>query len=187
MGRLGIYKVELKGMTDSHVSYEWFVDSTFFSFIDGEEVQKGKVTVQLEVTKNTGLFNFQFVLKGYIFVPCDRCLDDMRVEIDTTGTMKVRLGADFADDGDILVIPEQDGSVNIAWYIYEFITLAIPLKHVHAPGKCNKDMVSKLNRHISAEAGDDDTSEVLDNEAEEQNETDPRWNDLEKLLDIDNE
>ena len=64
MGRLGIYKVELKGMTDSHVSYEWFVDSTFFSFIDGEEVQKGKVTVQLEVTKNTGLFNFQFVLKG---------------------------------------------------------------------------------------------------------------------------
>ncbi len=188
MGRLGIYKVDLKGMTDRQVFYEWVVDNSFFAIIDGEEFQKGKVTVQLEVTKNIDLFVFQFVLKGHVSVPCDRCLDDMQVDIDTNGTMKVRFGADFADDGDILIIPESEGGVNIAWYIYEFIALAIPLKHIHAPNKCNRDMVSKLKRHSADEGSDEEAGEgMFDNDSDKQIEMDPRWNELKSLIDIDNE
>ena len=37
--------------------------------------------------------------------------------------------------------------INIAWFLYEFIALNIPMKHVHAPGKCNKGMVGKLSKH----------------------------------------
>ena len=33
-------------------------------------------------------------------------------------------------------IPEEEGEINIAWFLYEFVVLDIPIKHVHEPGKC---------------------------------------------------
>lgn len=176
MGRLGIYKVELKGMKESHSEYQWTVDQDFFSIIEGEEVKNGNVTVNLTVTKMPNLYGLKFDLQGHVYVPCDRCLDDMSLDIDTTGELKVRLGADFADDGDIIIVPEEDGAVNVAWYIYEFIALAIPMKHVHAPGKCNKGMMEKLEEHMP---GEDD--------GEGSQDTDPRWDQLKNILETDND
>ena len=72
MGRLGVYKVDLKGMTDRQASYEWLVDNSFFATVDGEGVQKGKVNVQLKITRNAGMYDLQFSLKGSVTVPCDR-------------------------------------------------------------------------------------------------------------------
>ncbi|MCQ2066556.1 MAG: DUF177 domain-containing protein [Bacteroidaceae bacterium] len=169
MGRLGAYKVDLKGQEGAEASYEWLVDSDFFAALDVEDIRRGRVSVQLTVTKASGQFNLSFTLNGSVVVPCDRCLDDMDQEIDTTGELKVRLGADFADDGDVVVVPEQDGTVNVAWYIYEFISLAVPIKHVHAPGKCNKEMTEQLSRHSAPDEDGEDAP------------VDPRWADLENL------
>lgn len=172
MGRLGAYKVDLKGQEDAVASYNWLVDSDYFAALDVEDIQRGRVSVNLTVTKVSGQFELAFVLKGSVIVPCDRCLDDMTQEIDTTGDLKVRLGADFADDGDVVVVPEDDGTINVSWYIYEFISLAVPMKHVHAPGKCNKEMEDRLSMHSSSdeEDGSDGESQI-----------DPRWAGLENL------
>ena len=100
----------------------------------------------------------------------------------------MKLGATFAEEGDIVVVPEEDGYINVSWFMYEFIALNIPMKHVHAPGKCNKGMVGKLSKHLrtSADEEDDDIAVELP-EAEEINEEpqeiDPRWNELKKILD----
>ena len=59
------------------------------------------------------------------------------------------------------------------------------MKHVHAPGKCNKDMVHKLSKHLRS-AGDDETEEDegVQEEFEVDNRViDPRWNELKKILD----
>jgi len=178
MGRLGIYKVELKGMKDTRSEYQWTVDQDFFSIIEGEEVKKGNVAVTLTVTKQPSLYLLKFDLQGHVYVPCDRCLDDMSLDIDTTGELKVKLGADFADDGDIIIVPEEDGAVNVAWYIYEFIALAIPIKHVHAPGKCNKGMMEKLEEHMPGEDEEGESSSQ---------DTDPRWDQLKNILETDND
>jgi uncharacterized metal-binding protein YceD (DUF177 family) len=103
----------------------------------------------------------------------------MSLDIENTGELKVKLGPDFADDGDIVVVPEDKGLVNVAWYIYEFIALAIPIKHVHAPGKCNKGMMEKLDEH-SAEEGEEGA-------VEDSGANDPRWDALNSLMESDNE
>lgn len=171
MGKLGAYKVDLKGQEEAEASYNWLVDSDFFSTLDVEDVRNGHVSVDMTVTKASGEYELDFELKGDVVVPCDRCLDDMSLDIETNGELKVRLGEDFADDGDVIVVPESDGTINVSWYIYEFIALAIPIKHVHAPGKCNREMTEQLDKHRAPEMGDD----------EESGQIDPRWADLEKL------
>ena len=61
----------------------------------------------------------------------------------------------------------------MAWLIYEFIALDIPIKHVHAPGKCNAAMIKALEEHSATRSSDEDGAAV-----------DPRWSELEKLKTI---
>lgn len=180
MGRLDKYNVDLKGLKETSGSYQWTVDQEFFAIVEGEEVQKGKVNVDLTVTKASGLYKLEFSVAGTVIVTCDRCLDDMSLDIENTGELKVKLGPDFADDGDVVVVPEDKGIVNVAWYIYEFIALAIPIKHVHAPGKCNKGMMEKLDEHAAQEGEDGEP-------VEDAGATDPRWDELKNIIENDNE
>lgn len=169
---------------------EYLLDNIFFADIDGPEVQKGKVKVALQVKKTARAFELSFQIDGSVWVPCDRCLDEMELPINTSEKLMVKFGRTYGEEGDIIVVPEEDGDVNVAWFMYEFISLAVPMKHVHAPGKCNKAMTGKLSKHLRTtpdDEKDDDFGDSIsvDLEADEETETpiDPRWNDLKKILD----
>ena len=171
-------------LTDS-AEYEFQLDNQFFADLDAPEVQKGAVNVSLKVRKTSGVYQLDFHTEGKVIVICDRCLDEMEQLIETDDQLKVKLGTEFSEIDDIVVVPEEDGYINVAWFIYEFIALSIPMKHVHAPGKCNKDMVSKLSKHLRVKKDEDDEMDnveesTLDNESQE---IDPRWNELKKILD----
>ncbi len=189
MGKFDKYKVDLKAMQADSCLYEFVLDNVFFANIDGPEVQKGKVNVTLVVKRITDAFELVFKTEGVAFVPCDRCLDEMEVPVTTTDKLFVKFGSDYAEENDnMVIVPEEEGCINVAWFIYEFIALAIPMKHVHAPGKCNKGMVSKLNKHLrttSDDSGNDEIDSSIEEEVEdmEDDSIDPRWNELKKILD----
>ena len=173
MGRFDKYNVDLKGLKAAPLELEFDLDNAFFGDIDGEEFQKGSVKALVTVKKNRDIFDFSFELSGTVVVPCDRCLDDLEIDVDTENELRVKLGDDYADDGDFVIVPEQEGDINIAWYLYEFIALALPMKRVHAPGKCNHEMTGKLKKHSPEESG-------CDNDSDEQ-EVDPRWAGLKNI------
>jgi uncharacterized metal-binding protein YceD (DUF177 family) len=174
-------KLSISSLPFGKQEFNYHVDGEFFNEIEASEVRSGSVDVALSVNhRQEGIYELDFVCNGVITIPCDRCLDDMSLDIENSGELKVKLGPDFADEGDIVVVPEDKGIVNVAWYIYEFIALAIPIKHVHAPGKCNKGMMEKLDEH-SAEEGDEDSREA------DAGASDPRWDALNSILESDNE
>ena len=192
MGKFDKYKIDLKGMTADSLKYEFVLDNLFFANIDGPEVQRGKVNVELVVKKSSHAFDFHFQTDGMVYVPCDRCLDDMEQPITSTDYLRVKFGEEYSEEDDnLVVIPEDEGMINVAWFMYEFVALAIPMKHVHAPGKCNKAMSSKLSKHLRTTPDEDDDFAEDDFEeedssmtdAEEEMKIDPRWADLKKLLD----
>ena len=169
-------------LTDT-ADYEFQLDNQFFAELDAPEVQKGKVSVALKVRKTSGIYQLDFHTEGQVVVICDRCLDEMEQSIETDDRLKVKLGAEYSEIDDIIVIPEEEGYINVAWFIYEFIALSIPMKHVHAPGKCNKDMVDKLSKHLRVSGDDEEDFEGMEETADEPREIDPRWNELKKILD----
>ena len=167
--------------------YEYQLDNQFFTDLDATEIQKGNVAVKLKVKKTSGIYQLDFETEGVVIVLCDRCLDEMEQPVASEDRLKVKLGDEYTEIDDIVVVPENDGYINVAWFIYEFIALSIPMKHVHAPGKCNKGMISKLSRHLRASTDDeeDDMTDSLIEQADEEEtrEIDPRWNELKKILD----
>jgi uncharacterized metal-binding protein YceD (DUF177 family) len=168
--------------------YSYLLENQFFIDIDGDQVQKGKVDVHLTVKRSSMMFEMNFQIQGVVLVPCDRCLDDVEIPIDTQNRLVVKFGKEYTEESDeVVVVPEDEGAINLAWFLYEFIALAIPMKHVHAPGKCNKTMSSKLRKHTTRSLDNDD--EYEDDESIEEDVpvvTDPRWDGLKALLENDN-
>ena len=169
---------------------EYLLDNLFFTNIGGEDIQKGKINTRLTISKIGGAFDLSFILNGIVIVPCDRCLDDMELPIETTAHLIVKLGKDYSEESDeIVVIPESEGIINLAWFLYEFVALAIPIKHVHAPGKCNKQMTSKLKKHSVKSSDDDDQSlesddsddVIITDDDQDEERSDPRWDALKGL------
>lgn len=82
-------------------------------------------------------------------------------EIDTEYKVTVKYGDDFDDGADnLLVIPYSNKYLNVAYMLYDTIVLTIPIRHVHAPGKCNRAMLDALRKHRGAGADDTDDEEV---------------------------
>lgn len=192
LGKFDQYRIDLKTLQTPSTTYEYVLDNVFFANIDGPDVQKGKVNVILVVKKSSHAFELDFQIDGIVLVPCDRCLDDMELPVSTHDKLIVKLGSEYAEEGDnLIVIPEAEGDINVSWFMYEFIALSVPMKHVHGPGKCNKTMSGKLSKHLRTnvtddeggdnEIGDDSMPDItMDNQEEH---TDPRWDDLKKILD----
>lgn len=176
--------------------FEYLLENKFFMDIDGDAVQKGKVSVKLTLKHTSVMFEMNFQIEGTVMVPCDRCLDEMELPINTHNKLVVKFGKEYAEESDeVVVIPEDEGAINLAWFLYEFIALAIPMKHVHAPGKCNKTMSTKLKKHTARstdEDGDDfddeelPSEEVVIDDEPIVGETDPRWDALKGLIENDN-
>lgn len=185
MAKFSLYNIPLKTLSSGKNVFDYELDSKYFDAIDGDEVKKGNVKAKVVVKKISSGYELNFTLKGVVQVPCDRCLDDMDLDVDCQDRLIVKLGAEYSEESDeIVIIPEEDGEINVAWFLYEFIALNIPIKHVHEPGECNKTMSSKLRKHRAVNI-DDDADDGLDDNTDFEtsdepiNENiDPRWEGL---------
>lgn len=164
-------KIDLKGLKEGVTALEYDLGDAYFGAIDGSEVSRGDVHVSLSIRKTNGFFELLFHSEGIVIVPCDRCLDDMEQPIVAENRLTVKLGAEYREDDDLVTVDENEGILDLSWFIYEFIALAIPIQHVHEPGKCNAAMIEALEEHSAARSS----------EADDRTDIDPRWEALNKL------
>jgi len=187
VAKFSLYNISLKNLSFGVHTYAYELDRKFFEAIDGDEVRKGNVKVEVNVKRTSSTFEFDFELKGVVQVPCTRCLDDMDQTVDSRNRLIVKFGKEYSEESDeIVIIPEEEGEINIAWFLYEFIALTIPIKHVHPAGECNRAVSSKLRKHRAVSKDEEETDEDLGDEEELTDEGDtqsgdPRWEALKGL------
>ena len=175
------FKIDLKGLTEDVTDLAYTLDDSFFAALDDAEIQGGSLHVSGSIRKTVGFFELLLNISGTVRIPCDRCLDDMLQPIETQLRLVVKLvaadqlgqGSATPTDDDIVTIDESDGVLDLSWFIYESVALAVPIQHVHQPGDCNDAMMRVLTEHSAARSSDAD--------ATKQAETDPRWSKLAAL------
>ena len=171
MGSLEQFKVDLKGLKDELTKLEFDLNKDYFEALDETDVQSGVLHVSVSIRKASGFFELQFHTVGTVDIPCDRCLDLMEQPVETDNRLVVKLGSTTREEDDTIVVDENEGILDLSWFIYEFIALAIPIQHVHAPGKCNPAMTQVLEELSADRSGDEESSPA----------TDPRWDALKQL------
>lgn len=167
------YNVEFKGLKEGLHDFEFEVDNKFFAYFEDSLVDIGEVTVNVILEKRSSFMKLHFKIKGWLELTCDRCLENYPQPIKHKAEMFVKYGEKEFDDGEnVIWVSSEEHHINLAQIIYEFITLSIPMRHVHPKNnegkrKCNKEMLKKLKNYMRPESEDKTT--------------DPRWDALRKL------
>ncbi len=174
MCSLELLKIDLKGMKEGITTLGFSLDDTFFDALDEVDIKRGRLDVSVTVHRTQNYFELDFHTEGLVHVPCDICLDDMEQPIDSDNRLVVKFGEEYSENDDLITVDENDGVLDASWFVYEFIALNIPIKHVHAPGKCNPAMIEKLKELSATRSSDADGDVVVDS----------RWSELEKLKTI---
>lgn len=162
------FLIDLKGLKGEEASFEYEMGNDFFEAVEATEVKGGTLHATVEVRKAQEAFELNFNVSGAVVVSCDICLADMSLPVETSGRVVVRLGDTYAEDEGWVTVPEDEGTLDVAWLIYEMAVLAIPTRRVHDEGDCDPDMLGKLEE-LSVGTGENDAD------------IDPRWSELERI------
>ncbi len=168
------FKIDLKGLDEGLTTIKFDLNNEYFEAIDAPEINKGQVGVVLSISRVSDFYELNFIINGVVTVQCDRCLKDMELSINIDSKLVAKFGEEYSEEDDLVTVPENEGILDVAWFIYEFIDLNIPIKHVHAPGKCDPAMMKMLDKHSTTRSSDVDNGKDID----------PRWSKLEKLKTI---
>jgi len=174
MCSLESFTIDFKGLGEGVTLLEYDLDDTYFKATDSNEIRSGEVHVDVSIRKVSGFYELSFHLEGIVNIPCDLCLEDMGQPVCADNMLTVKLGEEYSEDDNLVTIDENDGTLNVAWLIYEFVALQIPLRHVHKDGECNPDMLQALEEHSAVRQ---------DGDGEDGSLVDPRWS---KLLNLKN-
>jgi uncharacterized metal-binding protein YceD (DUF177 family) len=175
MNYLSQYNIPFSGLKEGKHLFDFSADHRFFAGFEESEIEKGSVSIQVELEKRTTYLRLKFMLKGEVELICDRCLESYLQPIESINLMLVKFSETETDDGDeVIYIHPGAHQVEVAKLIYEFIILSIPIRHVHPDGEdgkslCDQEMLQKLDEYKATDVPEIDPK-------------DPRWNDLKKII-----
>lgn len=171
MARLDAYDIPLLKLSQGLHTFEFDLDEQFFTDVEGDEIEKGTLKAVVTVTKMGYTQELDVEIDGEVQIECTRCLDEMNQPIESKNHLVVKFGDEYREENEeVVIVPESEGKINIAWYLYEFIVLNIPISHMHEPGECNQMMADKLKELRAGSI-----------EEEPDSSSDPRWDALRGL------
>ena len=181
MGKFSEFRLPLKTIPEGVQEFEYHLGKQFFVNMESADIHDADLSVKLTVTHKHDIYDLAFHVTGTVTLICDRCLDDLIQPID------------YSETDELLIIPESDNYLNVSYIIYDTASLAIPVKHVHPLGKCNRAMSALLRKHRATKVDDEDaelTDQLIDemdsmdsapDDSQEEAPTDSRWDALKKL------
>ena len=160
MKKLNEYTVSFADLKIGEHSFDFHVDSAFFESFPESEIRRADVNVALVLDKQESMLALHFDLEGDVEVTCDRCLDEFRFPIKTEERLIVKFGKEYEElDDDMIVIPAKTHHIDLQQHIYEYITLTLPMQHIHpdlpdGASGCNQTMLKHLNTIKTAHHAD---------------------------------
>ena len=178
MGSLKAFIVPFIGLKDGSHEFGFEVNDTFFEAFPHSEIKKGNIRVNSEMIKHSHMLTFNMRMKGEAELPCDRCGNTYRQEIDTEWQIVVQLNAEsFNDEDDLISLPAGAYEFDLSQNIYEYIMLNLPYRRVCGEipdptrGNCDPEILDQLNK----------LSPASEEEEESKPESDPRWDSLKNI------
>lgn len=150
MQRNDLFLIDLLDARLAEKTLNYDLGDTFFQQIGGL-VDRGSVSVRVQAEQRRGgMWFFTVRSEGFLIVPCHRCLGDLKLRIDSTDTLQVRIGDNYDDDGEVITVPASEGRFDLSLPLYELIVLSLPMQWVHEPGECDPAMMRQINAHQAA-------------------------------------
>ena len=174
MMKLKEFFIPFTGLKLGKHEFEYQIDNAFFESFEYQEFNAASINATAILDKLNNMMELDIEANGTVTVDCDLTGEPFDQPVSANLHLVVKFGEEYNDENDeILIIPHGEYQINIAQYIYEMLVLAVPPKRVH-PGVLDGTLKSEILEKLE---------ELQPKESKEQTEgTDPRWDDLKKLL-----
>ena len=169
MNLLDKFDIDIAKLGLGQYNFSFKIDHEFFELFEYSLVDRGDFQVKLELEKKTSFITLNYQITGTVELTCDRSLDQYDHPLDIEEKVILKYGEEPKELTDeIEIISFNTQRINISKHIYEFISVAIPMKKLHPRFKDE----TPDDQIIYSSSADD---------AKEDQEIDPRWSKLKKL------
>jgi uncharacterized metal-binding protein YceD (DUF177 family) len=174
------FDIAFVGLKPGVHEYNFSVNEKFFANYGEQEFTNCNANIKLTLDKKNGFLQLKFDVDGIAQVSCDRCSNPLQKQLWDEFNLIVKM-VDNPDemneqeeDPDIYYISRGESHIRVADWIYEFVTLSVPMQKMCSEAEmggpqCNKEVLAKLA--------------AMKNEVKKN--TNPLWKGLDKLKGLD--
>lgn len=169
MDYLKEFVIPFVGLSNGEHKFDFLIEDKFFASFEYSEIKKAKVQVDINLDKSDRMMVLTFSMKGLVNVTCSRCLDEFDLPVEGKEVLYIKYGNEYREeDDDVIIIPESETQINLAPFIYDYISLLVPFRVVHPENEngeteCDPDVIRRIE------------------ENRQQKDIDPRWDKLKDL------
>lgn len=168
------FNIPFSGLKQGKHNFNFQIDNTFFDSFEYDEFNDASIALEVLMQKTSTMLELDFEASGTVNVDCDITSEPYDQPIDADLHLVVKFGDAYNDEDDeILILPHGEHQLNVSQYVYEMLVLAVPQKRVHPgieDGTLKSEVLDKLQELQPKEKRTD------------KEESDPRWDELKKLL-----
>jgi uncharacterized metal-binding protein YceD (DUF177 family) len=173
MGNRHEYDIAFVGLKPGLHVYNFEVDDKFFQEYKQADFTGCHAHIKLTLEKNTSFMMLKFEVGGNVEVVCDRCGNNLGMDLWDEFNMVVKLVENpdemnaTEEDPDIYYISRTESHLRIADWIFEFVTLSIPMQRsckeeeIGGP-QCNKEVLEMLKKMEDVNKGNNPLSQGLE-------------------------
>ncbi len=121
------FSIPLRGLGNNLHQFEFQIDSSFFSCFEDSIIQDGSFKIHLELDKRTDVLEFIFHIEGSYKTDCDRCLAAINLPVIGKHSILGKYSELENEEAEVIYVHPQAHEINVSKYIYEFVSLSIPL------------------------------------------------------------
>lgn len=151
------YDIAFVGLKTGVHEFEYDIDDKFFVEYQEQDFRNVKAQVKLSLDKNVGFMLLKFEVGGKLEVTCDRCGNNLPLELWDDFNIVVKMVEnpeemnDQEEDPDVYYISRGESHLRVLDWIYEFINLSIPMQRMCTEDEmggphCNKEVLEMLNK-----------------------------------------
>ncbi|MEP6927992.1 MAG: DUF177 domain-containing protein [Ginsengibacter sp.] len=157
MGNKREFEIAFVGLKPGIHEYQYEIDNKFFVNYSQADFSNCQATIHLKLEKNTSFMMLKFEVGGSVNVICDRCGNTLTMDLWDEFNMVIKQVEhpdemnESEEDPDIFYISRTETHLHISDWIYEFVSLTVPMQRmcdeqeIGGP-QCNKEILAMLKK-----------------------------------------
>jgi uncharacterized metal-binding protein YceD (DUF177 family) len=168
------YKIDIFNLPSGEHEYSFDFDPDFFKNFENSPVEKGSGVVKVNLEKSETFLEMSMEIKGTLELLCDRSLDPFDYPVILQKKIIFKFGdeLDPGEEDEIIFIPWNTQTIQLEHYIYEFLSLEVPMKKLHSRFLEEDNNIEEETLVYSSPS---------ESKSKEEENIDPRWQKLENL------
>lgn len=123
------FVAQLRTLRTGTSEFVWKAGRQFFEEFGDSGILDADITVTALVSNHGLTIGVKAAIAGSVTVPCDRCLENLVIPVDTS------FEETYTPESDILDISQE---------VYDYVLTSLPMVRVHPEGECNGETTKYL-------------------------------------------